>query len=122
MNNFDVVNVVASFFFQNMSGKLEKASGHFEDDVARLISRNKNGSFTSLIETCESQIVEQKACIKAVRDWLPLAENVPREAAVDEDVFLKGADVRSQMETHQTGIITRKGRILEAMRQALKGA
>jgi hypothetical protein len=106
-----------------MSGKLEKASGQFEDDVARLISRNKNGSFTSLIETCESQIVEQKACIKqAVRDWLPLAENVPREAAVDEDVFLKGADVRSQMETHQTGIITMKGRILEAMRQALKGA
>jgi hypothetical protein len=101
---------------------LEKVSGQFEDDVARLISRNKNGSFTSLIEQCESQIAEQKACVKAVREWLPLAENVPREAAVDEDVFLKGADIRTQMETHQTGILTMRGRILEAMKQALKGA
>ena len=66
---------------------MEKASGHFEDDVARLVSRNKNAAFTSLIEQCEAQIGEQKACIKSVRDWLPLAENAPREAAVDEDIF-----------------------------------
>ena len=101
---------------------MEKASGHFEDDVARLVSRNKNGAFTSLIEQCENQSGEQKACIKSVRDWLPIAENAPREAAVDEDIFVKGADLRSQMETHQNGITNMKGRILEATRQALKGA
>ena len=101
---------------------MEKASGHFEDDVARLVSRNKNGAFTSLIEQCEVQIGVQKVCIKSVRDWLPIAESAPREAAVDEDIFTKGSNLRSQMETHQSGITVMKGRILEAMRQALKGA
>ena len=101
---------------------MEKASGHFEDDVARLVSRNKNGAFTELIEQCEVQIGVQKVCIKSVRDWLPIAESAPREAAVDEDIFVKGADLRSQMETHQSGVATMVRRVVEAMRQALKGA
>lgn len=97
---------------------MEKNSAQLEDDLARLVSRNKDGAFTSLIEKAETAIAEQKACVKAVRNWLAMAEAAPRAVAVEEDIFLKGAELRSQFDVHMDSILVLKNRFIEAMRKA----
>ena len=95
---------------------MEKNSAQLEDDLARLVSRNKDGAFTSLIQKAEAAVAEQNACVKAVRDWLPTAEGAPRELAVEEDIFNKGAELRSQFDIHTDSISVLKSQFAEAMK------
>ena len=108
--------------YRYLSGRMEKTSAQFEDDVARLVSRNKNGTHTSLVHTAEAAITEQKNTIQSVRSWLALAEGVPRDACIEETIFTRGAELRGEVQTHQDGMSLLKSRIVEAIKESLKSA
>jgi RNA binding exosome subunit len=97
-------------------GKHERSSALFEDDVARLISRNKEGHFNDLIAICEEAVQEQKATIKAARQWLTRAEAVQKERAIEEELFEQAFDLKEAMRAHSEGIVSLKDRISEALK------